>query len=198
MRPVAIIDIDTTIANNDHRAILLEKQCKTCEIPMAPAHRSACDQCGGTDHHIPQGHWDKFLQPDLILQDGLQPHALEVIENMRAHNWRIVFLTGRNESLRDVTERWLNKNVERWPQQEPCLMRPKTDESVPASVMKERIFLDWRDKQGLKNYPFMFFEDDKYVISMWQKYGIVFFCPAAWEHMNAQGLERTVEPAWNR
>lgn len=198
MRPIAIIDIDTTLANNDHRAVLLEKHCSTCSLPMGHEHRFVCTSCGGTKYHTPQEKWDQFLDPNLMIQDTPVPHAVSVLENMRQKNWWIVFMTGRNEKHRAVTEEWLNTHMIRRPESELVVMRPLSETSVPASVMKEKMFLEWREKHGLEHAPFMFFEDDRFVLGTWQKYGMVFLCPQAWEYMNPVVNDRTIEPAWNR
>lgn len=198
MRPVAVIDIDTTIADNDHRAVLLEKHCATCSLPMPLAHRAVCLSCGGTKYHMPQEKWDQFLDPSLMIKDKPQPHALTVLENMREKNWWILFLTGRNEKHREVTEEWLNTHMLRRAHTEHVVMRPIDRSSVPASVVKEELFLAWRSAHNLENAPFLFFEDDRFVLSTWRKYGMVFLCPQAWEYMNPEVHDRSVEPVWNR
>lgn len=198
MRPVAIIDIDTTLANNDHRAVLLEKHCVTCALPMGSAHRSICQSCGGSRYYTPQEKWDQFLDPDLMIKDTPQPHAVSVLESMRAKNWWIVFMTGRNEKHREVTEEWLNTHMLRRPNNENLIMRPKGATNIPASVMKEQMFLEFRNSHSLHNASFLFFEDDRFVLATWQKYGMVFLCPQAWEYMNPEVHDRAIEPAWNR
>ncbi len=198
MRPIAVIDIDTTLANNDHRAILLDKHCKTCELPMGSAHRSMCSSCGGTAFYTPQSKWDQFLDPDLMLKDTPVPHAVSVLEAMRQKNWWLVFMTGRNEKHRPATEKWLDTHMLRRPQSELVVMRPLECTSIPASIMKEKMFTDWRDAHGLENAAFNFFEDDRHVLGMWQKYGMVFLCPQAWEYMNPEVDDRATEPAWKR
>lgn len=200
MKPVAIIDIDTTIANNDHRAVLLKRNCIGCKMPMGGEHRPVCSNCGGTKHHTPQEHWDQFLQPALMLQDVPQPHALRAIQSLREARWKIIFMTGRGERLRMVTEEWLLTHMGRrlsGLDHEPVIMRPASDKGTPASQMKEQMFLNTRATYRLDG-PFFFFEDDKYVHGMFQKYGTVFMCPHAWEHINPAGHDRTEEPAWNR
>jgi len=197
MRIVAIIDIDTTIANNDHRAVLLRRECVECKMPMPTEHRPTCANCGGTKHRTPQGAWDQFLQPDLMLLDDPQPHSLDVINFMRKHGYTIVFMTGRNETHRTVTQKWLEKH-NYWQEGDQLIMRPKTDAGTPASQMKEKMFLEYRYMTGAPEDQYLFFEDDRYVLGTWQEYGLVFVCPAAWEHMNPVVEDRTVEPVWNR
>lgn len=81
---------------------------------------------------------------------------------------------------------------------EPVLMRPAVGADLPASQMKEQMFLDFVNTFGLQEHPFLFFEDDRYVQGIWQKYGQVFICPQAWEFMNPVPLDRVDEPSWNR
>jgi hypothetical protein len=133
--------------------------------------------------------------------DEPQPHSLDVINFMREHGYVITYMTGRNEKHRDVTRSWLEKHGYMnpfHPDQDKLIMRPKHDGGTPASQMKEKMFLDYVARDGLYGNPFFFFEDDRYVLGTWQKYGMVFVCPQAWEFMNPSVLDPNVEPAWNR
>lgn len=208
MRNVAIIDIDTTIANNDHRAVLLKRKCVDCGTEVGHEHRAVCTSCGCEKSHAPQSSWDQFLRPDLMLLDTPQPHARDVIEFMRHLNYQIVFMTGRNEKHREVTEQWLlqngfwsdskywmaNDSVPRY--YEPVIMRPAEQTNVPASVMKEEQFLSFRQTCQFTD-KFMFFEDDRHVLGTWRKYGMVYLCPEAWQFMNPE-VKTSGEMAWNR
>lgn len=201
MRPVAIIDVDTTLANNDHRAKDLKRFCVKCAQPMVGSHFDAvlpvC-ACGSSEYAIPQNIWDAFLAPEQMLLDTPQPHALEVLEDLRKHRWWIVFMTGRNEKYRSITEQWLNRNMNRRVLSEVVLMRSQAMAGLPASVVKEQMFLDWRSKQNLVNNTFVFFEDDRFVLGMWKSYGMVHLCPEAWASMNPVVHNRDIEPAFNR
>lgn len=193
---VAVIDIDTTIANNDHRAIYLVKHCTDCGSEVSHEHRALCSVCGGDSATISQESWDKFLTPELIVKDTAQPHALDVINYMRSHKWRVVFLTGRNMSLRPYTIKWLLDNMAWDSTHEPLVMRPWDAVNIPASVIKEQLFLDNVLDSRVSAYHF--FEDDKHVLGTWRKYGMVYLCPQAWEYMNPETLESHTEPAWKR
>lgn len=153
--------------------------------------------CGSTKYHAPQAAWDKFLHPELMIKDSPQPHSLDVINSMRKQGWYVVFMTGRGERLRSVTEEWLRTHMD-WTASEPLIMRPADANNVPASQMKEQMFLEFRAARKFENAPFLFFEDDRFVIGTWQKYGMVFLCPQAWETMNPVVFHPVVEPAWNR
>lgn len=172
---VAVIDIDTTVADCDHRAECLKRD---------------------SNGKITQASWDTFLDPALMELDTLVPHARECIDMMRRKGYRIVFLTGRNVLLEDVTKTWLREHLRFNSWTEDLIMRPVEERNVPASVYKERVF---REKvlEVHGKVPYLFFEDDPYVLRVWKKYGLVFKCPEAWEYMNPKTLSKD-EPAWKR
>lgn len=177
MTTVCVVDIDTTLANNDHRASLLEKD---------------------SNGNIPQASWDAFLRHDLMLKDTPQEHALDVLNYMRGHGFKVVFLTGRNIRHSVGTRLWLKEHMGWDESSEPLLMRRAEDVNVPASQCKEALFLDYVQSSGVaSNTTFLFFEDDKHVIAMWRKYGLVFQCPEAWQWMNPEAPQHS-ESAWNR
>lgn len=203
MHNIAIIDIDTTLANNDHRAAVLEQHCVECKHVHPPGYSKACLSCGHTKLSIPQEKWDQFLDPKLMLLDTPQPHAFDVLNHMRKScRWNLVFMTGRNEKHRLVTQEWLKNNMAwRGSVYEPLIMRPFHATGIPASQMKEQLFLKYKWDRELDGYTkdsYFFFEDDKYVLSTWKKYGMVFVCPEAWEYMNPAILDREAEPSWSR
>ncbi|NJL53679.1 hypothetical protein HC928_00030 [bacterium] len=175
MSVVAIIDIDTTLADNDHRAALLKYEGES----------------------IAQESWDQFLREDLMRLDKPVEHARNVLDFMRAHDYQLVFLTGRNERLNEVTSYWLQQHMGWDPLREPLIMRPMMHKAVPASVFKEEAFLSFVRDNQLERSNFLFFEDDSYVLHVWQKYGLVFKCPEAWASLNPVTLEGN-EPAWKR
>lgn len=176
-----IVDIDTTIANNDHRAAYLDKECVRCLAKIDTHHRARCKICGGYDARISQESWDKFLDPEIMMHDTPVPEAQKVIEYFRTHDIPFHYLTGRNESMRAVTEAWLTEHFDLRPHQE-VVMRPVNLGKVPASKYKEQAFLDLKARQNLEGYTFFFMEDDPFVFSMYQKYGLVLRCPEAWKH----------------
>lgn len=199
MRHVAIVDIDTTLANNDHRATLLERTCVQCSTPIQGdrgQEKWPVCACGSIKYQAPQSSWDAFLQHDLMLKDTPQPHSAEVLNHMRALGWEIVFLTGRNEKHRAPTNQWLMDHMSARPG-ETLLMRPLDSRNIPASQMKEQLFLNWRDELG-EAVQCIFFEDDRFVLGMWKKYGLVFLCPDAWETMNPVTHEPANESSWSR
>jgi HAD superfamily, subfamily IIIB (Acid phosphatase) len=176
MPTVCIIDIDTTLANTDHRATHLVT---------------------GPDGKITQESWDAFLHPEALVLDPPQKHALDVLNWMRAHGYEVVFLTGRGEKLRSATEAWLSTHMG-WTVEESLYMRGQLLEGVPASAYKERMFVGHIKPSWPDSTQFLFFEDDPHVLPMFKKYGLVFQCPQAWEFMNPPEPPPKTESSWSR
>ena len=78
-----VIDIDGTLANSAHRDHFLEKKPKD---------------------------WEGFLKPELVAKDTVVPGAKRGLEQLRQVKSDLIFLTGRNELLRDTTSIWLSQN----------------------------------------------------------------------------------------
>lgn len=193
-----IIDIDTTIANNDHRASFLEKECIACLQKVGFEHRPTCKACGGTDHRITQGSWDKFLSVDLLRDDVPVEKAQTAIHRMRELHIPFHFITGRNEGLRQVTEDWLVEHFGWNSTKERLCMRAEAHKGMSASVYKERAFNELRQSiPALEHSSFIFMEDDPHVFRMYSKYGIVIKCPEGWDHW-CPTPSTGHEPAFNR
>lgn len=193
---IFIVDIDTTIANNAHRVGLLEKTCKICLGPVPPEHRASCPNCGNTTAKITQDSWDKFLMPELVAVDAPVIEAQRVISGLKKVGIQHHYLTGRNESLRDVTEQWLANHFGFDKNSQHLEMRPTSWENVRASDFKEHKFLELRKRLG-ENERYVFCEDDKHVFTMYSQYGLVLQCPEAWASLNPLGFSRSNEPSRN-
>lgn len=196
-KTVFIIDIDTSIADNEHRAHALHKECVNCLTTLGTEYRPSCPTCGGTDHRISQASWDKFLDPQLVAEDVPVAKAQDAIYKMRELGMEFHFITGRNSSLRKVTEKWLSEHFSWDSENEALIMRGPKDKSTPASVYKERALKQLIKDKKLENCRFIFMEDDPYVFRMYQQYGIVIRCPEGWEHWMPEA-ETGHEPAWSR
>lgn len=93
---------------------------------------------------------------------------------------RIYILTGRNESLRKVTERWLKKyygflDVFR------LFMREKDDFTLVSSQFKEETFLEEIRPRNHDDDGYVFADDDLYVLNMYAKYGVALKAPECWD-----------------
>ncbi len=187
---VAIFDIDSTLADNDHRAELLEEYCVAClhrpfpkDVPNAE-----CINCGGTSAKITQESFDAFLEPELLAKDPLIPGALKVLEKLRSHDVEIHFITGRNEkNTGDVTKAWLRDHVGWDSSKEKLMMRQQEDSGLSASLYKERALQRLHKEADLEGALLVFFEDDPHVFNVYNKYGIVIQCPHAWDLLIPEG-----------
>ncbi len=196
-RIVAIIDIDTTIANNTVRAAMLQKHCVSCGDAKPVGHRSVCPTClTETDEKISQESWDTFLRADLMALDTPVVKGVAAIKRMRKHDMEFHFITGRNETLRDVTEEWLRKYVDWDSSRERLVMRPLAKANVPSSKYKESALQGLIESEGLQDASFIFFEDDPWVFRMYSKYGICVKCPEGWEHF-CPDVAKSHERVWN-
>ena len=196
-RVVSILDIDTTIANNDHRAELLMKHCVVCGGPKTHEVHAWCHTCQtDTDDKITQDSWDTFLRDDLMLLDTPVPEAQEAIRQMRKHGMEFHYITGRNEGLREVTEEWLRRYFGFDPVKESLKMRPLAQAKVSSSVYKEEALLELIEERGLQDAAFFFYEDDPWVFRMYAKHGIVLKCPDAWKSFCPLG--RAGDGNWQR
>lgn len=202
MRTIVVLDIDTTLANTDSRAMCLIASCLRCGAVMKTLkhhgrrNRYLCETCGHTEGKVPQSGWDNFLDADMMAQDPPEPDAQRAVVAMRKHGFEIHYITGRGERLRDVTEDWLFTHMGRDPAKETLIMRTEKHNNVAASPYKE-----WAIKKLIKDLDaedanFLFFEDDEYVFKVYEKYGVVVRCPEGWRHF-APRPKYSSEPTWN-
>lgn len=195
---VAVIDIDTTIANNDARAELLQKNCIVCGGAKTHQPHSTCPTClVETDDKITQESWDMFLRPDLMALDEPVRKGVDAIKRMRKHDIEFHFVTGRNEGLREVTEQWLRQYVGWDSARESLIMRTKAESNTAASVYKEAALQRLIEERDLQGVSFIFFEDDPWVFSMYGKYGICVKCPEGWDYFCPEAAH-SLERVWNR
>ncbi len=198
MKTVFVIDIDTTIANNDERAKLLERECMVCLSKIEDTkHRPTCANCGSSDHKISQSSWDSFLHPEVMKLDSPVPKAQAAIHRMRELGMEFHFVTGRNEKLRTVTREWMQQHYGWDPARESIIMRGDEDKDTRASEYKERALKHLIRERGLQDATFIFMEDDKHVFRMYQQYGIVIKCPDGWDHWMPE-VAADEEPVWTR
>jgi len=197
MKTVFVIDIDTSIANNDERAKLLDKECMVCLAKIGEHKPDKCPTCGSSDFKVSQSSWDSFLSPSVMKTDTPVPKAQVAIRRMRELGMEFHFITGRGENLRKVTEEWLQEHFGWDPAREALYMRGIEDEGVAASVYKEGALKRLIKEYGLQDSRFIFMEDDKHVFRMFQQYGIVIQCPEGWEHW-VPDVASGVEPTWKR
>jgi uncharacterized HAD superfamily protein len=132
-KPAIIVDLDGTLCDVDHRV-----------------------------HHVsgPKKDWIKFNE--LLVHDKLNHWCFELIEAMSARGYSVIFITGRGEDYRRLTEEWLNKHQISY---KHLYMRGVLDHREDADV-KEDIYKYVVDK----DYRVLFVVDDrKSVVERWRK-----------------------------
>lgn len=88
----------------------------------------------------------------------------------------IMFLSGRLETCRLDTERWLRENV--WSYWRALHMRPEVDQYMPDQQLKRRIYREEIEP----NYQVLgVFDDRRKVVDMWRAMGLTVFHTAAGE-----------------
>lgn len=149
MRKAIIVDLDSTLVNNDHR------------------HHYIADfySDDGTDNHVPESkkeRWAKFNAE--IPNDTLNEWCAEIMK-MLDKKFFILIITGRGEDVRKATQKWLVKHLVYF---DEMFMRDRRD--FRASMVYKREVLE--DNVLLK-YDILFaLDDDLTVCNMYYELGI--------------------------
>lgn len=109
---LVILDIDGTLANNDHRSHLVDGD---------------------------QKNWDAFLQPELVRQDAVIATTQAAMKQFQQNGWEIVFLTGRNEGLRTATSEWIKEHYGIDTSEKNLMMRPLGDMNKPTDYKRRQL-----------------------------------------------------------
>jgi predicted secreted acid phosphatase len=145
-KTVVICDIDGTIANNNHRQHWLKSK---------PSNWKA---------------YNATMSEDLLIKP-----VATTIEFMRRgdNEVRVIYVSGREEVYRDVTEKWLNQYS--LLKANPLYMRPEGDYRGDEIVKKELLY------QAMKEHDFeledvlCIFDDRPKVVRMWRELGLFVF-----------------------
>lgn len=145
MTPLFIFDIDGTLANTKHRQHILERQ------------------------DYPAKWRDFYLACD---KDDPIPQTLRTMELLRVTGAEIWFFTGREEFVRDRTEKWLVQHTSfmSWDLKSILLMRPDSDHR-PDYELKEH----WYDNMLIEDQERLVavFEDRTRVVEMWRRNNVM-------------------------
>ena len=131
---LVLCDIDGTVANNDHRQNLLKEF----------------------------NDWDKFFS--LLKDDEPIQVIIEMVKQKVESNNHLIFLTGRPEKYREITEDWLSRYFD----DGFCLLMRKDGDLRNKIIVKEEIFNENFKKKQIKAC----FENDPELIQLWQKLGL--------------------------
>lgn len=140
-KPLVVVDIDGTVADCEHR-------------------RRSSMVNGKLD-------WSKFLDPFNVGKDTPIISTMEMVKPY-AETHDIVFVSARDESLRDVTEEWLDIHlIPGIRKYQRLIMRPAGDHRDDTIVKKEIL-----DKYLEKSKITVCFDDRPKVIRMWRENGL--------------------------
>jgi len=117
-------------------------------------------------HLVKEKKWDefhagcKFDEPNAWCVDLVMKYIMD---------YQVIFLTGRSDSVKDLTEKWLKKHLGIFPDSYVLHMRPHKDHR-PDYVFKEEIYTEY-----IKDTWDVVFclEDRDRVIKMWRRLGLV-------------------------
>lgn len=140
-----IVDIDGTIANCSHRL-----------------------------HHIKNKpkNWKAFF--DGMVEDKPILPMINVIRSLYSTGNRLIFITGRPDSYREVTESWLVNylfhDVKFNEQHKLNLFMRKSKDHREDTIVKAEL-LNIAKQQGFE--PVLAFEDRPRIVDMWREHGLI-------------------------
>lgn len=164
---LVILDIDGTLASCAHRVHLLG------EVTFNETLNQNVYEHGKN--------WDAFLNPEEVAKDTVIPGAQEGFAYFKQINANILFLTGRNENLRPVTEEWLFKHFGVKTNPKNLLMREGGDLRIPTEVKREHLS---RLVYTYGNQDWIAVDDDKYMQPVYIEFNaLTLLAPECWKSM---------------
>ena len=171
---ILILDVDGTLADASHRSHYVDGNVKD---------------------------WGKFLQPHLVLQDTVIEGAHRGYHHLNRIATKTLFLTGRNEGLRETTTQWLGTHFEVACSPRNLIMRPIGDNRVPT-VFKHEALCTIEDSLfwgGFNSETIMAIDDDKFMMKIYRDLGyITLFAPDCWKTMFPDFDHLTDETTWRK
>jgi phosphoglycolate phosphatase-like HAD superfamily hydrolase len=105
--------------------------------------------------------WDAFFKA--CVDDKPNYPIIKICRGLRFAGFKVLIVSGRNESVRRQTEQWLQKYLIKY---EGLIMRPEKD-YTPDCELKLR----WLNERLPKKHIIAVFDDRKRVVDMWRKQG---------------------------
>jgi hydroxymethylpyrimidine pyrophosphatase-like HAD family hydrolase len=148
---IIVVDLDGTVADNSHREGFIQGN---------------------------QKDWDAFYRPELIAKDKLIMGAREgLVKLTHNRNHKVIFLTGRPERTRRVTEDWIETYI--WPVfAGELIMRGDTDRRKAHDYKRSKVTELYSLHRAFHN--FLFIDDDPQTYEMFWQYGVVLQAPECW------------------
>jgi hypothetical protein len=111
--------------------------------------------------------WEAAHIPNNILMDDPFYPMIDLAKRYKKDGFEVIILTGRPESVRGVTEKWL-KNYEI--EYDQLIMRSWEDNFLKAPIYKKKMY-----KTHIHSDVFCAYDDDERIIDMWVELGIPCF-----------------------
>ncbi len=157
-----------------------------------PAHR---------EHLIPD--WQAFVHPDVVQHDTPVDLAFQGIHKLLRVGFDIVFLTGRNQGLAEVTQKWLTKHMGVWTHLQgfkgigyELIMRPEGNQDTPSAYKRQAL------AQLLGPYAWdvvLALDDDKYMWEVYEEFGCIpMKAPECWAVLFPEAADLPPEQAWRK
>lgn len=137
-----IIDIDNTLSLSNNRFELAKKP------------------NGKTD-------WDIAHNPKLVIEDKPNLPMIDLAKRYKKDGFKVIILTGRPDTIRFVTEKWLGKYGIEY---DELYMRSKENHYKKAYLFKKQIYETY-----INDIVFCAFDDDEEIVQMWNSLGIPAF-----------------------
>lgn len=110
--------------------------------------------------------WNIAHDVELVKQDKPNLPMIDLAKRYKKEGFKVVILTGRPDSIREVTEEWLKRyDVE----YDELYMRNKSEHYIKATVFKKKIYQIYLED------VFCAYDDDEEIIQMWNSLGIPAF-----------------------
>lgn len=135
-----IVDIDGTVADCSHRRKYVEQQPKD---------------------------WDMFYSLSLVQADRVIESTAKIVRAM-AHNYSILYVSGRRRELYWPTVNWLRKN-NLWLYPNKLFMREFDDKRDDVTIKLEI----WQDLKARGWKPLLVLDDRNRVVKMWRDQGLI-------------------------
>lgn len=111
--------------------------------------------------------WDIAHDPKNIILDKPNYPMIDLARKYKESGFNVIILTGRPESVRDVTIEWLNKYSIEY---DTLLMRSWEDNFLKAKMYKRKMF-----ETHIESNVFCAYDDDQDIIDLWSELNIPSF-----------------------
>lgn len=111
--------------------------------------------------------WNIAFNDEYMILDKPNIPMIEISNNFKSKGYEVIILTGRPESTKDVTKKWLDKhNIE----YDKLYMRNREDHFMKADLFKKKVYETY-----IKEDVICAFDDEQSIIDMWMNLKIPAF-----------------------